>query len=182
MKQTCNDWMESLTLDSWEAEPDKIMQVAGGLREMVATFLGWAFGHQSLHAKPILWPRTLCKGTTVIRKLRQVDPGSVATMQSMAAGGRAWTPGTGRRHLQKTVLPTMRFLHLTAGHSRSCAISPCSHAVAKSWGYQMMKGHDQRWTKDGTTAPPSSSTSAICSWIRNWGGYGNPEAVPSSAV
>lgn len=53
MKQTCNDWMENLTPDSWEAGPDKIMQVAEGVPEMVAVFLGWAFSHQSLQAKPI---------------------------------------------------------------------------------------------------------------------------------
>lgn len=54
MKLSCSDWMESLTSASWEAGRDKIMQMAEGVLEMIAVFLGWAFSHQGLQTKPIL--------------------------------------------------------------------------------------------------------------------------------
>lgn len=48
------------------------------------------------------------------------------------------------------------------------------------WGYQMVKGHQQPWARDGTTAPAQLHTSQL---QRNregplWG-VGNPGAVPS---
>lgn len=56
-------------------------------------------------------------------------------------------------------------------------LSPCSHAVAKCWGFI-----NHRQGMGSQVHPCASSTLANCTGIGNWGGLGKSAAVPYTAI
>lgn len=125
------------------------MELAKEAPEMNSVFLGWAFRHQTqaLTEDPE-WGACRDQGSWRAGPWQRHHD---------TAGGKPWALGAGRHHLQRLLFCCKAAPTGSWCQQEECSpqLSPGRHAVAKSWGCWMRKGHYQSQTRDGTAAPPA---------------------------